>query len=385
MVPNREIYEFIGQMAAKGDAIDQITLGDRLKSAGKLDQVGGYAYLHTLMEAVPSAANVDYYVQIVHEKHLLRRIVKVCQDAVSEALEAPQDVLKLLDGVEQRILAIRPVVRRETDIRALIEEATMLFDRKALSGDSITGLTTGLLDLDRLTDGLHKAELIIVAAYPSCGKTALACGMAFTNALAGVPVAILSAEMRPVQLVIRALCSEARVNFQKLTTHDMMKLPAHNAKLARSSIHIEAVQGATIQQVVAIARRLYQKHAIRLVVVDYIQLLDGTGDNKEQRVSSIALGLKALAMELACPVIGLSQLNDEGKLRDSRAIGQHADSVWMLQNDGQWQAQVQPSIIHVEKCRDGQTGEAKLTFFKTFTKFENRAADIPAGANQKEI
>ena len=382
-LPNREIYEEIGQMAATGAAVDPVTLGDRLKSAGKLEQVGGYPYLSSLMDAVPSAANVDYYVQIVAEKAMLRRIIKVCQDAATDAYEAQGDVFTLLDGVEQRILAIRPVERRETDIRALIEEATVLFDKRSRSDGQITGLTTGLRDLDKLTDGLHPAEFLVIAAKTSCGKTVLSCGMAFANALAGVPAAILSAEMRPVELVIRNLCSEARVNFRDMTTRDMNKLPSHAAKLAVAPIHIESVPGASIQQVAAILRRLHQKHGIKLAVIDYIQLIEGPGDNKEQILNNVGKQMLGIAKELSITVIAPSQLNDDGNLRDSRAIGHHADSVWMLGNEGEWKDDVQPSMIRVEKSRNGPTGKVKLTFLKTITRFENRAAEIPDGVNHR--
>ena len=205
--------------------------------------------------------------------------------------------------------------------------------------------------------------------------------IAVHNALRGTPSGILSAEMRPVQLVIRSLCAETRVNFRELGEKSIEKIIPVMARFSKSPIFIEKANGFTIGQVQAAARRMKQKHKIELLVVDYIQLISGIGDNREQQIASVGRGLKGIAAELEIPVIALSQLNDDGRLRESRAIGMDADSVWILANDGDWQPKIQPITLKVEKCRDGETGKVKLVFFKENTRFENESkvseADIP--------
>ncbi len=225
--------------------------------------------------------------------------------------------------------------------------------------------------MDKKSDGLHKGELIVLAAPPSCGKTALAVNIAVHNAFAGVSVGILSAEMRPVQLVIRSVCSESRVNFRRISECDVPKMISVVGRMSQSPIHIEQVSGYTIGKVTACARRMKHSQGIQLLVLDYIQLIAGTGDNREQQIASVGRGMKAIASELEIPVIALSQLNDEGRLRESRAIGMDADSVWVISNKGEWQSDVQPVTLCVQKCRDGETGSVDLTFLKTITRFES--------------
>jgi replicative DNA helicase len=223
--------------------------------------------------------------------------------------------------------------------------------------------------------------MVVVAGFPSTGKTALSVNIAVHNAIKKVPAAIFSAEMLPVQLVVRSLCSEARANFKRLLERDQSNMVTASAKIANSPLYIEQANGLSIGQVTAIARRLKQKHNIQMIVVDYIQLLSGTGDNREQVISSISKGIKSMAMELDLPVLALSQLTDDGKLRESRAIGQDADSIWKLENEGDWQPVIQPIKLNIEKCRDGATGKVSLTFMKEFTRFESAARisdeDVP--------
>lgn len=237
-------------------------------------------------------------------------------------------------------------------------------EQKCLSNGAITGLTTGLVDLDKLTDGLHAGEMIVLAALPSRGKTALAVNIAVLNALRGVPVAILSAEMQPVQLVVRSICSESRTNFQRIQTGDIPKMTAAASAINKSPLYIEQASGFTIGQVQAIGRRLKQKHDIKLMVIDYQQRLTGTGDNTEQRTASISKGVKDLCMELRIPIILLSQVNEAGQTKHARATAEDTDSLWKLDNEGEWQPLIQPVKLNVEKCRDGQTGSVFLTFFQ---------------------
>ena len=233
------------------------------------------------------------------------------------------------------------------------------------------------MDLDRLTDGLHGGEMVVIAAYPSTGKTTLAINMVFHNALKGIPSAVFTAEMRPVQLVVKAICSEAKINLYdvrdgKLSESDFGKMTGASARIAASKIHIESIAGQTIGQLIALARRVKQKHDIKLAVVDYLQLLSCPGtDNREQEVSQISKGIKQIAMELDIPVIVLSQLNDDGKLRESRAIGQDADGIWKLSIVGERQSEAQPIKLVVEKNREGATESVDLMFLKTIQRFES--------------
>ena len=364
--------------------ISVITVQQYLKDRGELDQIGGLPYLIQI-EDVPSAANFSYYAQIVEEKYTLRRLIKTCSEIVGRVYDSEEKPERLLEQAEQEILKIRtnPVVTK--DIRELMSGAIDLVEKRATNWDLITGLSTGLPDLDRMTDGLHGGEFIVIAAQTSCGKTALALNVAIHNALAGVSSAFCSAEMRPVRLAIRALCSEARVNFKEIGERDIMRIMTVIGKLSNSPIRLESVNGYTIGQVRALARRLKQQYGIKLLVIENIQLLIGEGDSRQERISNISCGMKGIALELDIAVIGLSQLNDDDKLRESRAIGHDADSVWIIKNDGAWQPETQPAVLNIEKSRDGQTGKVPVTFLKTITRFEQAAKfsneDIPTNHN----
>lgn len=368
---HQTIYTAMAEMYDSRDPIDIITLQQRLKDKKLLDEIGGIPYLNALQDSVPSAANLGYYLAIVREKALLRKTISTCTDAINRAYETTKNAEEMISGLEREILAIRPIRQTASDIKNLVRAAIDKLEERSLNNGSITGISTGLVDLDRKTDGFHVGEFIVVAGFPSTGKTALAAGFAVKAALSGVPTAIFSAEMHPVQLVVRALCSEARVNYHNITEGDANRLVSASGRIANIPLFIEPASGMTANQVSAIARRLSQKHGIKLFVVDYIQLLSGTGDNREQQISSVSKAMKSIALENNATVIGLSQLTDDGKLRESRAIGQDADAVWKLENDGEWQAQTQPITLHIEKCRDGETGSVRLTFLKTFTRFES--------------
>lgn len=351
------------------DKIDALTFTAAAQSVGMASLT--HEFVAECQEQVPSTANLSEWMEVVVERFVLRRIIAACTMGIKSAYENSRG-MEVLEEIEKTILEIRPERQEQKDLRTLMHEAQAIMEHKALNWGSITGLSTGLTDLDALTDGLHEQEFIVVGAYPSCGKTALAVNMAVHNALAGASAGILSAEMRPVQLIIRSLCSDARVNFKKISQEDCPRLTVSIGKLSRAPIHIEKASGRTIGQITAMARRLKQKHDIKILVVDYIQLISAPGDNREQQIAAVGRGLKNIAGELCIPVIGLSQLNDDGKLRESRAIGQDADSVWILSNDGVWQPKIQPVILKVEKSRDGETGKVPLTFLKEFTRFEQQ-------------
>lgn len=351
--------------------IDIITVMQKLKDAGNLEGVGGLVFLTDCQDAVPSTANLPSWLEIIQDKHGRRRVIQVATNAIADAYKFQGSCNEFLDVVERGILAIRPGQRQENDIKSLVREAVMRIEHKFTNPDTLIGLSTGLLDLDRKTDGMHKGEMIVIAGFPSTGKTALAVNIAVSNALAGVPAAIFSAEMQPVQLVVRSLCSNSEANYHRLNQGSLERMVIEAPKFARAPIYFEPSHGYTIGQVVAIARRMKQKHDIKIAVIDYIQMLQGTGDNREQQISNISKGIKGMAGELGIPVLALSQLTDDGKLRESRSIGQDADSVWMLKNDGEWLPHTQPIVLNVDKCRDGETGPVNLIFEKTCTKFRN--------------
>jgi len=378
---NREIYAVICAMELSD--VNVITVYQKLKDKGLGDQTGGSAYLQTCQDACISTANIETWIKEVSEKHTRRKIISACTNHVLSAYEFTGETTALLDIIETSILKIRPSQRNESDIKHLVSQAIEKIEYKFQNPGKIGGLSTGLSDLDKISDGMHKGESIVIAGFPSTGKTALAVNLAVNCATDGIPAAIFSAEMRPVQLVVRSLCSNSRANYHHLgdDTGALQRLVVEAGKMSKSPLYIEQAQGMSIGQLVATARRLKQKHNIQIAVVDYIQLLTGTGDNREQQISSISKGLKAMALELEIPVLGLSQLTDDGKLRESRAIGQDADTIWKLENEGEWQPKIQPIKLIVEKCRDGETGKVDLTFMKSFTRFESAAkisdADVP--------
>ena len=354
-------------------SVDLVSIQQKLKDRNMLDEVGGIAHLNACQDLVPSTANLAQYLSFLEDKAILRNLIGTCTGIIESAQLSQSDVTKLLDSVERDILAIRPSQRKSDDIKALTNQAIAKMEAVMNAQGAITGMTTGLQDLDRLTDGVHGGEMVVVAGYTSTGKTALAVNVATANAILGIPVLIFTAEMLPVQIVIRQLCSTAKANWKRLVESDVPSLTMAAGLISKAPIHVEPANGLTAGQVLAIARRKFQRHKIRLIVVDYIQLLSGNGDNREQQIASISKVMKAMALELDCAVLALSQLTDDGKLRESRAIGHDADSVWKLENDGEWQPKIQPIKLNVEKCRDGETGQVKLTFMKEFTKFENQS------------
>jgi replicative DNA helicase len=380
-LPNRIIWDLVREMDSS--AVNLISVQQKLKDGGTLAQVGGLEYLGKCQDACLSTAHIEVWIGEVSAKHTRRKIIATCTEAVKSAYESTDDTVVLLDSIETAILKIRPSQKNTNGISALVDQAVERLEYKFHNPDKMGGLSTGLPNLDRMSDGMHKGEMIVIAGFPSTGKTALAVNLAVSNALSGIPAAIFSAEMRPVQLVVRSLCSNSQANYHKLAddTRALERMAVEAHKMRQAPLYIEAAQGMTIGQVQAISRRLKQKHDIQIVVVDYIQLLSGTGDNREQQISSISKGLKAIALELELPVLGLSQLTDDGKLRESRAIGQDADTIWKLENEGEWKPTIQPINLIVEKCRDGETGKVQLTFLKTITRFTSVAKiddkDVP--------
>jgi replicative DNA helicase len=413
------IFDAMVAQADRGEAVDLITLQQRLKDEKTLDQVGGIAYLSCLPDAVLSAANLSYYMEIVQEKFLLRRVVRVCSEAVARVYDYEGQVDTLLDEVERDVLAVRDGFGQGEDVAMVenVKQAVEVIDAMHARQGSTVGLATGLVDLDKLTGGLQDGQMWVVAARPSMGKTSLAMNIAENVAVVlNKPVAFFSGETTRTALTLRALCSMSRVNLRNvrdgfLAEKDFPKLTVAAGKLASAPMHILECYGWTVAQLRAKARRMCQRYGVRLVVFDYIQKFHATSDkgrrveNRQQEVAEISGGLSDLAKELKVPVLALAQLNrspakrsdgrpDLGDLRESGAIEQDADTVCLLwrpksdQDDAKEEGdQVCVAVdLDVAKQKDGPVGTVKLTFLKSYTRFESAAricdADVPASRSE---
>ncbi|HEX3626983.1 MAG TPA: replicative DNA helicase [Verrucomicrobiae bacterium] len=401
---HQTIYETLATMFDAREAIDIITLQQRLKDKGLLDQIGGIPYLSQLQDSVPSAANLSYYIDIVREKFLLRKMISVCTEVVGRVYDHEGEVDVLLDEVERDVLRISEsrVQGGVLTTRDLVGKAIGTIENFFSRKGALSGISTGFPDLDRMTDGLHPAEMIVIAARPSMGKTSLAMNIAEHAAIEEkLPVAVFSLEMSAESLVLRMMCSLARVNLRSIrdgfmSEADFPKLTNAAGKLANSKLYIDDTAGLSILQLRARARRLSQQHGIKLFVIDYLQLLHSTGrrsqDNRQQEIADISSGIKALAKELKVPVIVLAQLNREiekdksrkprmSDLRESGSIEQDADLVGLLykpdagdeEADGPAEGDGVPVNLLVAKQRNGPTGDVNLTFLKPYTRFESAA------------
>ncbi|HWW00679.1 MAG TPA: replicative DNA helicase [Candidatus Acidoferrum sp.] len=413
---NQTIFGALMEMYDRREAIDVITLQQRLKDTHLLDEVGGIAYLSALPDTVPSAANLSYYMDIVQEKFLLRRMIHVCAGIVGRVYDYEGEVDLLLDEVERDVLRISESrVQESTDtIKQLVNQAITTIEQFHARQGQLSGLATGFTDLDKMTSGLHGGEMVVIAARPSLGKTSLAMNIAEHAALdQKLPVAVFSLEMTAESLVLRMLCSRARVNLRNirdgfLAEQDFVKLTTAAGTLARAPLFIDDTSGLSILQLRAKARRLHQQHGIKLFVVDYLQLLHSTArraENRQQEIADISSGIKALAKELKVPIIVLSQLNRDfekdksrkpnlADLRESGSIEQDADLVGLLyradpddptkrresDDDALSQDTVLINLL-VAKQRNGPTGDVHLVFQRSLTRFESVAKvsdeDVP--------
>ncbi len=411
---HQTIYETLVDMYDKKDAIDFITVSQRLKDGKQLEGVGGPAYITNLVASVPSAANLSFYLEIVREKHILRKMIRTCTEVVGRVYEHEGQVDGLIDEVERDILSISEerVDSSSTSIKELVHRAISTIEEYHQRQGMLTGLSTGFPDLDKMTTGLHPGEMVVIAARPSMGKTSLAMNMAESVALdQKIPVGVFSLEMTADSLVLRMLCSRARVNLRNirdgfLAERDFPRLTGAAGKLAGSPLFIDDTAGLSILQLRARARRMAQQFGIKLFVIDYLQLLHSTArraENRQQEIADISSGVKALAKELSVPVIVLSQLNRElekdknrkprlSDLRESGSIEQDADLVALLykpssgddeESTNQTDTEAIPVNLLIAKQRNGPTGDVPLTFLKGFTRFESAAKisseDTPAG------
>jgi len=411
---HQTIYETLVEKFNTRDPIDLITIQQNLKDRQLLDQVGGIAYLSQLPDLVPSAANLDYYLEILREKFLLRKLIQTCSGVVGRIYDYEGEVETLLDDVEKEILRVNESRSQASmpSVRELVGQAINTIEHYFNRQGELNGLATGFHDFDKMTDGLHGGEMIVVAARPSMGKTSLAMNIAEHVAIEGQqPVGVFSLEMSSASLVMRMMCSLARVNLRSIrdgfmSEGDFPKITTAAGRLSAAKIFIDDTAGLSILQLRARARRMYQQHGLKLFVIDYLQLLNSTArraqDNRQQEIADISSGIKALAKELNVPIIVLAQLNreiekDKGRkprlsdLRESGSIEQDADLVCLLYKPSEGEdeeggtpenSDSRPVNLLIAKQRNGPTGDVKLTFFNSYTRFESAAKfsdeDLPA-------
>lgn len=390
------IYELLSEMYDKKEAIDIITVHQRLKDRQQLESVGGLAYLAPLPDVVSSAGNVVHYINIILEKFLLRQILKHCVEHADRAYAASgEEVTLLIEDFEKNALAVAESVTSnvEAGIKEIIHARINFYEECSRNGGGLLGLPTGYYDLDRMTDGLRPGDMIVIAARPSQGKTAIAMNIADHVAVAqGVPVGVFSLEMSRESLVGRMISARSRVNERTLikgcaTQEEQKRLITATAKLANAPIFIDDSAGLTITQLRARARRFHRQHGVKLFIIDYLQLLRTARrrDNRREEVDEISTGIKAMAKELNVPVVAVCQLNREiekdkerkprvSDLRESGQVEQDADLIGLLYAADPEAARnnspVLPMNLLIAKARNGPTGDVPLIFFKEYTRFE---------------
>ncbi len=392
---HRRIFAGMLELSEASEVIDQITLTERLSLKGELEAVGGAAYLAELVQAVPSAANVRYHSKIVRDKALLRGLNRTSTDIISRGYEGSAQIDDLLDYAERTVFGLTQgkTGRAFLPVNHIIKESLAIVDQLSKRKERVTGVPTGFYDLDDITAGLQPSDLVVIAGRPSMGKTSLALGMAQHAAIhAGSVVGIFSLEMSNAQLVLRLLSSEAHVDSHALRTgrlqkEDWWRLAEAAGRLEQARIFIDDTGSLTVQQMRGKARRLKAEYGLDLLIVDYLQLMQGRSDaeSRQQEISDISRSLKALAKELNVPVVALSQLSRAvesrkppipmlADLRESGAIEQDADVVVFIYREDVYDPNTDKkgiADILIRKHRNGPTGERQLYFHEKFARFES--------------
>lgn len=407
------LFEHMLALRDQNRPVDMITLCERLESLKLLDKVGGRVAIQQIIDATPTAAHAEYYIEIVRDKYLLRKVISRAREAIDECFKQEKDADKLLDEVEQTFYDISH--DRQQLVMPwphMIKESMRKIDIAIQEKREITGMPTGFVDLDKITSGFQNGDMIIIAARPSMGKTSLAMNIAEhaatgNNALhARVPVAVFSLEMSTESLVKRMLCSRAGISMKNLS-EGYVSREKHNHlvraadELSAAQIFVDDSPGLEPMELRARARRLKKKHDIGFIVIDYLQMMNYSKfarEGRQREVAGISGAMKAMAKELNVPVLVLSQLSRapetrDGKpklsdLRDSGSIEQDADVVGLLRRpirSAEDESQEDPTlaILEIAKQRNGPTGEVKLTFVSEITRFENRAP-MARGAREEE-
>jgi replicative DNA helicase len=396
---HRTIWDAVDELMAKQQVPTLITLRSYLEEHGQLEQIGGVPFLADISDTVPTTAHVEHHAEIVRQKALARALIRTCEDLVQRGYEGGESATDLVSQAESDVLQIA-MGHVDSDFTGLGDEipGALTFIRNVQDGQ-IAGASSGYIDLDDKTGGFDAGELIVIAARPSMGKTAFALNIARNHAIAdGGCVALFSLEMTKRELVLRLLMAEAELDFMRFrrgvfTERDMQALSQSSQLLEQTRIFIDDSGMLTVSDLAAKARRLHREQRLSLLIVDYIQLIQGraTGDRREQEVAEISRSLKLLSKEIEVPVLALSQLNrgPEGRpnkrpqlsdLRESGAIEQDADVVMFIYRDEVYDEDSMDAgvaEIHLAKQRNGPTGTVKLQFAKHCGRFHNMANDAP--------
>ena len=394
---NKLIYTAMVNLYSRSEPIDLITVKSELESMGKFDQVGGIEYLAELPEKVPTTANASKYIKIVEDKSTLRRLIKTANEIIELGYDPTEDLEDIMEGAEKKIFNLMQDKNQKgyTAIKDVLVDSFTNLEELYNRKQHITGVPTGFIDLDYRTAGLHGSEFILIAARPAMGKSAFVLNIAANAALkANVPVAIFSLEMSKEQMVNRMLCSEAMVDSNKVRTgkleeEDWAKLAEAIGPLSEAGIYIDDTPGISITEIRARCRKLKLEKDIGLVIIDYLQLVQGSSKralgSREQEIAEISRSLKILAKELNVPVIALSQLSRAveqrpdhrpmlSDLRESGSIEQDADIVMFLYRDDYYNEDSEKKDIAeviIAKQRSGSTGTVDLRWMGSYTKFVN--------------
>jgi replicative DNA helicase len=397
---HQKIYKGIISLYDKHHPADLVTLADWLKEQKYLEDIGGYAYLAELWDAAPTAANAEYYARIVRDKSIVRSLIHASTEVLRDAYDQAQPADEMLESAERKILDIAQmgVTGQTVTLKDALGEAYQRIDQRAgREHVGVSGLPTGFIDLDAITAGLQNSELVLIAARPSVGKTAFALNLVRHIAVdKSQPVFFVSLEQSRIELAERLLCCQARVDSHKLRTghlggEDMQKLIEAGGLLRPAELFIDDTPGQSMLRIAANARRLKLQRDIRLVVVDYLQLIepDNRKDSRQEQVASVSRRLKFLARELKIPVVALAQVNRGSEdrqdhrprlsdLRESGALEQDSDTVMLLHRPEHEPGQQEGVVeVIIGKQRNGPTGEVPLTFIKRFMRFENFAVEAP--------
>lgn len=397
---NSEIFTAIKELYSKGEPVDPITLADYLKKKDLLEEIGGKTFIHSLISNIPLASNAVYYAEIVKHNSILRKMIYAATDIARMGYEVPDDLNAAVDKAQQLIFSISQDLNyssRNTAFVQIKEVLTEVYDQTVSLSENktnITGVTTGFIDLDKLTSGLQNSDLIILAARPGMGKTSLALCIS-KNACSrdDTPVAIFSLEMSRQQIAQRLLCSESRIDLHRIRSgdireHEWPKLGHAIEKLSESRIYIDDAPLLTVMDLRARARMLVSNFGVKLIIIDYLQLMQSGQNYKENRVleiTDISRNLKSLARELKIPIIAVSQLSREvekrpdkrpilADLRESGAIEQDADLVMLIYRDEYYDRESKTAGIAeiiIAKHRNGPIGQIELRFSKEYALFSN--------------
>ena len=392
---HNKIYSAVVKLFDENKGVDLVTLIEELKRSNFLDEVGGPSYITALASSVPTAANFVHYAKIVKEKAILRNLITAATEVVTECYDTSRSVDELVDKAEQAIFEVssKKIESRFTPLREIIKNSIETIDSLYQRKENITGLATGFRDLDIKTAGLQPSDLIIIAGRPSMGKSALAsCIVEHVGVIEKTPIAFFSLEMSKEQLVQRMLCSHARVDAHKVRTGflsqaDWPRLVSAAGKLSEAPIYIDDSPGISVLELRAKARRMKAQFDIKMIVLDYLQLMQGpaNADSRQQEISEISRSLKSLARELNVPLIAISQLSRAveqrqdhrpqlSDLRESGAIEQDADLVILLLREelyNQTEENKGVAEVIVAKQRNGPVGTLKLAFLGEYMRFEN--------------